>query len=96
MVNTILICFKKSNILKKFDKKLSDDNIEFDKQANGDWYNYRFNDKHINTIQFYIIYFNLNIKNEEFFITQYIRLHKNLTQEQRDKIFFDERKRFGK
>ena len=33
MVNTILICFKKSNILKKFDKKLTDDNIEFDKQA---------------------------------------------------------------
>ena len=96
MVNTILICFKKSNILKKFDKKLSDDNIEFDKQANDDWYNYRFNDKNINTIQYYIIYFNLNIKNEEFFIKQYIRLHKNLTQEQRDKIFFDERKRFGK
>ena len=28
MVNTILICFKRSNILKKIDKKLSDDNIE--------------------------------------------------------------------
>ena len=28
MVNTILICFKRSNMLKKFDKKLSDDNIE--------------------------------------------------------------------
>ena len=97
MVNTILICFKKkSNILKKFDKKLNDDNIEYDKQSNDDWYNYRFNDKNIYTSQYYIIYFNLKIQNEEFFIKQYIRLHKNLTQEQRDKIFFSERKRFGK
>ena len=96
MVNTILICFKKSNILKKFDKKLSDDNIEFDKESNDNWYNYRFNDKNINTIQFYIIYFNLKIQNKEYFIKQYIRLHKNLTQEQRDAIFISERKRFGK
>ena len=66
------------------------------KESNDNWYNYRFNDKNINTIQFYIIYFNLKIQNEEYFIKQYIRLHKNLTQEQRDKIFFDERKRFGK
>ena len=29
------------------------------------------------------------------FIKQYIRLHKNLTQEQRDEIFISERKRFG-
>ena len=36
MVNVILICFKKSNILKKFDKKLKDDNIEFDKEKNND------------------------------------------------------------
>ena len=85
-----------SNILKKFDKKLIDDNIEFDKQNNDNWYNYRFNDKNINTIQFYIIYFNLKIQNEEYFIKQYIRLHKNLTQEQQDAIFISERKRFGK
>ena len=61
MVNVILICFKKSNILKKFDKKLKDDYIEFDKEKNNDWYNYRFNDKEINLISFYIIYFNLKI-----------------------------------
>ena len=91
----ILTCFKKSNILKKFDKKWNEDNIEFDKQSNDDWYNYRLNDKNINTISFYIIYFNLKIQNEEYFIKQYIRLHKNLTQEQRDEIFISERKRFG-
>ena len=44
----ILICFKKSNILKKFDKKLKEHNIEFDKENNDDWYNYRFDDKNIN------------------------------------------------
>ena len=45
MVNIILICFKKSNILKQFDKKLKDENMEFDKESNDDWFNYRFNDK---------------------------------------------------
>ena len=69
MVNIILICFKRNNKnLKQFDKKLNEDNIEFDKQSNHDWYNYRFNDKNINTISFYIIYFNLKIQNEEYFI----------------------------
>ena len=92
----ILICFKKSKTLKKFDKKLKDDNIEFDKEKNNDWYNYRFNDEQINLISFYIIYFNLKIQNEEYFIKQYIRLHKNLTQSERDKFFIEERKRFGK
>ena len=96
MVNTILICFKKSNILKKFDKKLIDNNIEFDKQNNDNWFNYRFNDKNINTIQFYIIYFNLKIQNEEYFIKQYFKLNKSLTQQQKDDVFFNERKRFGK
>ena len=96
MVNIILICFKKSNLLKKFDKKLKDENIEFDKESNDDWYNYRFNDKNINLISYHIIYFNLKIQNEEYFIKQYIRHHKNLTQKEKDDIFFEERKRFGK
>ena len=92
----ILICFKKSAILKKFDEKLKKENIEFDKQPNDDWYNYRFNDKNINMISYYIIYFNIKIQNEEYFIKQYIKHHKNLTQEQKDAIFFEERRRFGK
>ena len=76
MVNIILICFKKSNILKKIDKKLNEEKREFDKQSNDDWYNYRFNESSINIISFYIIYFNLKIQNEEYYIKQYIRLHK--------------------
>ena len=92
----ILICFKKSIILKKFDKKLKEEDIEFDKESNDDWYNYRFNDKNINMISYYIIYFNLKIQNEEYFIKQYIKHHKNLTQQEQDAIFISERKRFGK
>ena len=92
----ILICFKKSNILKKFDKKLKEHNIEFDKENNDDWYNYRFQDKNINLISYYIIYFNLKIQNEEYFIKQYFKLNKSLTQQQKDDVFFNERKRFGK
>ena len=65
----ILICFKKSNILKKFDKKLKEHNIEFDKENNDDWYNYRFQDKNINLISYYIIYFNLKIQNEEYLLS---------------------------
>ena len=87
----ILISFKKCAILKKFDKKLEEDNIEFDKESNDNWYNYRFN-----MISYYIIYFNLKIQNEEYFIKQYIKHHKNLTEKEKDNIFFEERKRFGK
>ena len=97
MVNIKLICFKRNNKnLKKFDKKLNEEKIQYDKETNDDWFNYRFNNRNIQIISYYIIYFCLQIQNEEYFIKQYIRLHKNLTQEQRDKIFFDERKRFGK
>ena len=97
MVNIILICFKRNNKnLKKFDKKLNEEKINFDKETNDDWYNYRFNNKNIQIISYYIIYFSLKIENEEYFIREYIRLHKNLTEKECDKIFFDERKRFGK
>ena len=97
MVNIILICFKRNNKnLKQFDKKLNEEKIDFSKEANDDWFNYRFNNKNIQIISYYIIYFRLNIENEEYFIREYIRIKKNLTQDQRDKIFVDERKRFGK
>ena len=47
-------------------------------------------------ISFYIIYFNLKIQNEEYFIKQYIKNHINLTQAQKETIFIEERKRFEK
>ena len=40
MINIILICFKKSNKLKKLDKKLNKEKTEFDKESNDNWYNY--------------------------------------------------------
>ena len=93
----ILICFKKSNsTLKKFDKKLKEHNMEFDKENNDDWYNYHFKDININMISYYIIYFNLKIQNEEYFIKQYIKLNKNLTQQHKDEYMKMEFKRFGK
>ena len=93
----ILICFKKSNILKKIDAKLKEENnIEFDKESNGNWYNYRFNDKNINMISYYIIYFNLKIQNEEFFIKQYFKLNKSLTENEKSEYMQMQFKRFGK
>ena len=92
MVNIILICFKRNNKnLKKFDKKLNEE-----KETNDDWYNYRFNNKNIQIISYFIIYFSLKIENEEYFIREYIRLHKNLSEKECDEVFFSERKRFGK
>ena len=92
----ILICFKKCSILKKFDKRLKEEHIEFDKESNDNFYNYRFNDKNINLVSYYIIYFNIKIQNEEYFIKMYIRYHKNLTETEKNNIFFEEMKRFGK
>ena len=61
MVNIILICFKRNNKnLKKFDKKLNEEKIDFQKETNDDWYNYRFNNKNIQIISYYIIYFSLS------------------------------------
>ena len=92
----ILICFKKSTILKKFDKKLQEEDIEFNKEINDDWYNYRFKDININMISYYIIYFNLKIQNEEYFIKQYFKLNKNLTENEKSEYMKMEFKRFGK
>ena len=66
------------------------------KQFDDSRYSYRFNDKNMNIISCYVIYFNLKIQNKEYFIVQYIRLQKNLIKKQGDKIFSDERNRFGK
>lgn len=92
MTMTILICFKKYiNKLQDFENKLILEKVYFDKQIN----NYIFNDKDINIVQFYIIYFNLLIINQEFFVKQYIKLHKNLSKNEINKILINEYKRFG-
>ena len=65
MVKIILICFKNLSKLKNFDKKLNVESIEYDKQSNDNWFNYRFNE-----ISYYIKYSDL--KKEKFFLLSYI------------------------
>ena len=75
MVKIILICFKNLSKLKNFDKKLNVESIEYDKQSNDNWVNYRFNE-----ISYYIKYSDL--KKEKFFllsnILNYIRIYLNI------------------
>ena len=75
MVKIILICFKNLSKLKNFDKKLNVESIEYDKQSNDNWFNYRFNE-----ISYYIKYSDL--KKEKFFllsnILNYIRIYLNI------------------
>ena len=65
MVKIILICFKNLSKLRNFDKKLNVESIEYDKQSNDNWFNYRFNE-----ISYYIKYSDL--KKEKFFLLSYI------------------------
>ena len=93
----LLICFLlKSKNLKKFEEKLKNENIVYSRELNDNWYNFRFYEKHIEIIKFYILYFKLIIQNEHYFIIDYFRLHKKLTNEEKNEIIIYERKRFGK
>ena len=75
MVKIILICFKNLSKLKNFDKKLNVESIEYDKQSNDNWVNYRFNE-----ISYYIKYSDL--KKEKVFllsnVLNYIRIYLNI------------------
>ena len=93
----LLICFLvKSKNLKIFETKLRNENIIYSKEKNDEWYNFRFNEKNIEIIKYYILYFKLVIQNEHFFIIDYFRLHKKLTNDEQNEVIFNERKRFGK
>ena len=98
MVNLdLLICFKvKSKNLKKFELKLKNEKIDYTRETNDDWYHFRFNEKNIEIIKYYILYFNLIIQNEHFYIIDYFLLHKKLTIEEKNEFIIIERKRFGK
>ena len=91
----VLILFKKSKKLKLFDKQLNDNNIRYDKVNNLPFYNYMFKMQNINKIMFYILYNNLIIENEEFFIKWYIKNNKLNEDEKNDYIKL-QFKRFGK
>ena len=90
MVKDLLICFLVQT------KKLKNENIEYLIEKNDNWYNFRFNEKNIEIIKYYILYYKLIIQNEHFFIIDYFRLHKKLTNEEKNEIIINERKRFGK
>ena len=93
----LLICFLlKSKNLKKFEEKLKNENIVYSRELNDDWYNFRFNEKNIEIIKYFILYYKLIIQNEHYFIIDYFRLHKKLTNEEKNEIIINERKRFGK
>ena len=53
---TILICFKQNKRIIDFENKLKLENILYDKQYIG---NFTFNNKDIQIVQYYIIYYNL-------------------------------------
>ena len=91
----VLILFKKSKKLKLFDKQLNDNNIIYKKVNNLPFYNYMFKMQNINKIMFYILYNNLIIENEEFFIKWYIKNNKLNEDEKNDYIQL-QFKRFGK
>ena len=94
MVN-VLILFKKSKKLKLFDKQLNDNNIRYDKVNNLPFYNYTFKMIQINKIMFFILYNNLIIHNEEFYIKWYLKNNKLNEDEKNDYIKL-QFKRFGK
>ena len=97
MVKDLLICFLvQAKKIKFFEEKLKNENIEYSKEKNDEWYNYRFYEKHIEIIKYYILYFKLVIQNEHLFIIDYFRLHKKLTNEEKNEFIINERKRFGK
>ena len=52
----------KSKNLKNFELKLKNENIIFTKEKNDDWYNYRFYERNIEIIKYYILYFITNLQ----------------------------------
>ena len=91
----VLILFRHSIKLKLFDKQLNDNNIRYDKVNNLPFYNYTFKMIQINKIMYYILYNNLIIENEEFFIKWYFKNNK-LSENEKNNYMQTEFKRFGK
>ena len=92
----ILILFKKSKKLNELNKKLLKMNIFFEKENNDRFINYRFIEKDIYKIMYYILYYQLKIENEEFFIKVYYKQNKLLTEKEKIDWRIQEFTRFGK
>ena len=91
----VLILFKNSKKLKLFDKQLNDNNIIYKKESNLPFYNYQFKMVQINKIMYYILYNNLIIENEEFYIKWYFKNNK-LSENEKNEYMQLQFKRFGK
>ena len=91
----VLILFKNSKKLKLFDKQLNDNNIIYKKESNLLFYNYQFKMVQINKIMYYILYNNLIIENEEFYIKWYFKNNK-LSENEKNEYMQLQFKRFGK
>ena len=81
--------FSKNKKIKIFEAKLKNENIVYSRELNDDWYNFRFNEKNIEIVKYFILYFKLVIQNEHFFIIDYFRLHKKLTNEEQNEIILN-------
>ena len=92
----ILILFKKSKKLNELNKKLLKMNIFFEKEYNDRFINYRFIEKDIYKIMYYMLYYQLKIENEEFFIKIYFKQNKLLTEKEKIDWRIQEFTRFGK
>ena len=91
----VLILFRNSKKLKLFDKQLLENKIIFKKENNTPFFNYQFKMVQINKIMYYILYNNLIIENEEFYIKWYFKNNK-LTQSEKDNYMQLQFERFGK
>lgn len=79
----VLILFRNSKKLKLFDKLLNENNVIYKKESYKPFYNYIFIMVNINKIMYYILFNNLIIENEEFYIKWYFK-NKKLTQSRKD------------
>ena len=91
----VLILFKNSKKLKSFEKQLNDNDIIYKKESNLPFYNHNFKMKNINKIMYYILYNNLVIENEEFFIKWYFKNNK-LSENEKNEYMQMQFKKFGK
>ena len=91
----VLILFKNSKKLKSFDKQLNDNDIIYKKESNLPFYNYTSKMQNINKIMYYILYNNLIIEKEEFFIKWYFKNNK-LSENEKSEYMQIQFRRFGK
>lgn len=91
----MLILFRKSKKIIDFNKKLSEMNIFYSKENNDKFLNYKFLNKDIYKIMYYMLYYKLQIENEEFFIKLYYKQNK-LSEQQKLEFRIQEFRRFGK